>query len=96
MNEDKIYAIQIVNRAKVAFLLYNNVFYDDIIKITRNGKEQYSFNFTATDTLHELLKEFDEEFQTLNLKKYNASFKNIAFAIRKKKDEEYYKNEISQ
>jgi hypothetical protein len=77
--------IAIVNRNKIAWLYTNGIFEDRIEKIYRNGKEQYAFIFTATDTVRDLLTEFDENVE---LKRFCSNFKSVAFTIKKYKEQE--------
>lgn len=76
--------IKIVNRGKVAFLYSNDIFEEEIELIERHGQEVWSFNFIATETVRDLLQEYD---RNNFLKKYNSCFKHVALAIKKKKME---------
>lgn len=82
MEEEKINEIAIVNRGKTAYLQMNQIFEERIDKIYRNGKEQYAFIYLATDTVRDLLREFDADNK---LKLYNSCFRNIAYEIAKAK-----------
>ncbi|AJA49547.1 hypothetical protein CPAST_c34860 [Clostridium pasteurianum DSM 525 = ATCC 6013] len=75
----------IVNRNKIAYLYSNGIFEDRIEKIYRNGQEQYAFVFIATDTVRDLLKEFDGDTE---LKRFCSNFKSVAFTIKKYKEQE--------
>lgn len=86
--EDK--EIKIINRGKIAYLSTHSIFEERIEKINRNGQDMWAFVFIATDKVKDLLQEYDRD---LFLKKYNASFKNIAYTIakiKKKENEERY------
>lgn len=82
---EELKEIAIVNRNKIAYLYSNGIFEDRIEKIYRNGQEQYAFVFIATDTVRDLLKEFDEDTE---LKRFCSNFKSVAFTIKKYKEQE--------
>jgi hypothetical protein len=84
---EELKEITIVNRNKVAYLYANNIFEDRIEKIYRNGLDQYAFVFIATSTLKALLTEFDEDIE---LKRFCSCFKNIAFTLKRAKEQENY------
>ncbi|RXM57231.1 hypothetical protein DP133_11585 [Clostridium tetani] len=77
--------IKIVNRGKVAYLYTNGIFEDRVEKIERNGQEMYAFVYKMNEELQKLLNEFDKDIE---LKKYNASFKHVALAVKKCKAQE--------
>lgn len=77
---EKRQEINIVNRGKVAYLYTNGKFEDRVEKIERNGQEMYAFVYVLDEEIQELLDKFDKNIE---LKKYNASFKHVALAIKK-------------
>ncbi|SMC19398.1 hypothetical protein SAMN02745134_00818 [Clostridium acidisoli DSM 12555] len=82
---EELKEITIVNRNKIAWLYTNVIFEERVEKIHRNGLEQYAFVFMATDIVKELLTEFDENIE---LKRFCSCFKNIAFTLKKYKEQE--------
>ncbi|MEW9093725.1 MAG: hypothetical protein AB2417_01475 [Clostridiaceae bacterium] len=77
--------IKVVNRGKIAYLHTYGVFEERIDKIIRNEQEMYAFVYLVTNTVRDLLKRYDEDDF---LKKYNSSFKQIAYAIKKERSRE--------
>lgn len=80
---DGIKELKIVNRGKVAYLQMHGIFEKRIEKIYRNGKEQFAFVYMDTETVGELLREFDYDER---LRLYNSCFRNIAYSIVKAKE----------
>lgn len=77
--------IAIVNRGKVAYLYCNNKFEDRVEKIVRNGQEMWAFIYKLDKEIQKLLDKYDENVE---LKRYNASFKHVALAVKKCKAQE--------